>query len=100
MENIIEIDGILFYESTMKQLEEVEILAMREKARIQSIEAMCGEIIKLKYSIEKQLNITNLLTPYTLEDKEAMKLFIDEKRTICHKAIEQGVSIESIDWKI
>ena len=66
--------------------------------RIQQIEAKCNQVIEAVYPIYKQINITNLLTPYTLEDREDMKAFIDSKRAICHKAIADGTKPEDVDF--
>ena len=41
----------------------------------------------------------HLLTPYTDEDREVMKAFIDSKRAICHKAIADGTKAEDIIWE-
>lgn len=72
----------------------------REEQRIQQIEDKCSQVIEEIYPIYKQLNITNLLTPYTEEDREAMKAFIDTKRAICHKAITDGTKVEDINWEV
>jgi hypothetical protein len=45
----------------------------REQQRINQIEAKCNQVIEAVYPIYKQLNITNLLTPYTEEDREIRK---------------------------
>jgi len=66
--------------------------------RIQQIEAKCNQAIEAIYPIYKQINIINLLTPYTVEDREAMKAFIDSKRAICHKAIADGTKAEDVDF--
>ena len=71
-----------------------------EDNRIQEIESKCNQAIEAVYPIYKQINITNLLTPYTEEDKEVMKAFIDSKRTICHKAIEDGTNLKDINWEV
>ncbi len=70
----------------------------REQQRIQQIEYKCNQVIEAVYPIYKQINITNLLTPYAEEDKEAMKAFIDSKRAICHKAIADGTKPEDVDY--
>ncbi len=70
----------------------------REQQRIQEIETKCNQVIEAVYPIYKQINITNLLTPYTEEDREVMKVFIDSKRAICHKAIADGTKIEDVDF--
>ena len=70
----------------------------REQQRILSIETKCNQVIEAVYPIYKQINITNLLTPYTEEDKDVMKTFIDSKRAICHKAIADGTRPEDINW--
>ena len=70
----------------------------REQQRIQEIETKCNQVIEAVYPIYKQINITNLLTPYTEEDREDMKAFIDSKRAICHKAIADGTKIEDVDF--
>ena len=69
-----------------------------EKARIQRIESKCNQSIEAIYPIYKQINITNLLTPYTEEDRDVMKAFIDSKRAICNKAISDGTKPEDVDF--
>ena len=69
-----------------------------EKARIQEIESRCNQSIVAVYPIYKQININNLLTPYTEEDRDDMKAFIDSKRAICHKAINDGTKAEDVDY--
>lgn len=69
-----------------------------EDIRINQIESKCNQSIESVYPIYKQINITNLLTPYTEEDKDAMKAFIDSKRAICHKAIADGTKAEDVDF--
>ena len=68
-----------------------------EQQRIQEIEAKCNQSIETIYPIYKQINITNLLTPYTEEDREVMKVFIDSKRAVCHKAIADGTKAEDVN---
>ena len=70
----------------------------REQQRIQEIETKCNQVIEAVYPIYKQINITNLLTPYTEEDRDVMKAFIDSKRAICHKAIADGTKAEDVDF--
>ena len=72
----------------------------REQQRIQEIETKCNQVIESVYPIYKQINITNLLTPYTEEDRDVMKAFIDSKRAICHKAIADGTNVEDINWEV
>ena len=72
----------------------------REEQRIQQIEDKCNQVIEAVYPIYKQINITNLLTPYTEQDRDTMKAFIDSKRAICHKAIADGTKPEDINWEI
>jgi dGTP triphosphohydrolase len=72
----------------------------REQQRIQQIETKCNQVIEAVYPIYKQINITNLLTPYTEEDREDMKAFIDSKRAICHQAITEGTSVVDINWEV
>ena len=69
-------------------------------ARIQEIESRCNQEIEAIYPIYKQINITNLLTPYTEDDRDVMKAFIDSKRAICHKALDDGANPEEINWEI
>ena len=76
----------------------VEDEAESEKDRIQKIEARCNKTIESVYPIYKQINITNLLTPYREQDKDVMKAFIDSKRAICHKAIADGTKTEDVDF--
>ena len=66
--------------------------------RIQQIESKCNQSIESVYPIYKQINITNLLTPYTEDDRDVMKAFIDSKRAICHKAITDGTKAEDVDY--
>ena len=67
----------------------------REEQRIQQIEAKCNQVIEAVYPLKyKQINITNLLIPYTEEDRETMRAFINSKRAICHKAIADGTKPE------
>ena len=70
----------------------------REEQRVQQIEYECNQAIEAVYPIYKQINITNLLTPYTEQDRDAMKTFIDNKRAICHKAIANGTKAEDVDF--
>ena len=70
-----------------------------DKSRIQEIEYKCNQSIEAVYPIYKQINITNLLTPYTEQDREIMKTFIDNKRAICHKAIADGTKAEDVNWE-
>ena len=76
----------------------VENIEKKETQRIKEIEAKCNQAIESVYPIYKQINITNLLTPYTEDDRDVMKSFIDSKRAICHKAIDDGTAVEDIDW--
>ena len=69
-----------------------------EQERINQIESKCNQAIESVYPIYKQINITNLLTPYTEEDREVMNAFIDSKRAICHKAIADGTQPEDVDF--
>lgn len=66
--------------------------------RIQQIESKCNQAIESIYPIYKQINITNLLTPYTEQDRDVMKAFIDSKRAICHKAIDDGTKAEDVGF--
>ena len=83
---------------TEEEIEEHLNPPLIEEQRIQQIEAKCNKAIESVYPIYKQINITNLLTPYTEEDIVAMKSFIDNKRAICHKAIEDGTNPEDVDF--
>ena len=76
----------------------IENIEKKETQRIQQIESKCNQSIEAIYPIYKQINITNLLTPYTEEDREAMKAFIDSKRAICHKAIADGTKAEDVEF--
>ena len=72
----------------------------KEKARIQQIETKCNQVIEAVYPFKyKQINITNLLIPYTEEDREIMRAFINSKRAICHKAITNGTKAEDVNWE-
>lgn len=92
--NKIIIDGknISFEKVDWRTTEEIDDI------RIKEIEAKCNQVIEAVYPIYKQINITNLLTPYTEQDREAMKAFIDSKRAICHKAIDDGTKAEDVDF--
>ena len=101
--------GAIKYEHTLltpKQFDEwdytqnkwVENIEKKETQRIQEIESKCNQSIESVYPIYKQINITNLLTPYTEEDRNVMKSFIDSKRAICHKAIADGTKPEDVDF--
>ena len=83
-----------------KVLDEATLLKaeIEEEQRIQQIEAKCNQVIESVYPIYKQINITNLLSPYTEDDKDVMKAFIDSKRAICHKAITDGTKAEDVDF--
>ena len=70
----------------------------REQQRIQEIETKCNQVIEAVYPIYKQINITNLLTPYTEQDRDTIKVFIDNKRAICQQAIANGTKIEDVDF--
>ena len=76
----------------------IENIEKKETQRIQEIESRCNQAIESVYPIYKQINITNLLTPYTEEDRDNMKAFIDSKRAICHKAIKDGTKAEDVDF--
>ena len=76
----------------------VENIEKKETQRIQEIESKCNQSIVAVYPIYKQINITNLLTPYTEEDRDIMKAFVDNKRAICHKAITDGTKPEDVDF--
>ena len=91
---IIDGDNISFDKVDWRTTKEIN------EVRIQEIESRCNQVIEAVYPIYKQINITNLLTPYTEEDREAMKAFIDSKRAICHKAIADGTKVEDINWKV
>ena len=85
-----------------KVLDEATLLKaeMEEEQRVQQIEDKCNQAIEAVYPIYKQINITNLLTPYIKQDKDVMKAFIDNKRAICHKAIDDGTKAEDINWEV
>lgn len=68
--------------------------------RIASIKQKAGDIINPRYSIIKQLNITNLLDGYTQEDKTKMIDFINSIRAISNKAELEGTALEDIDWGV
>ncbi len=76
----------------------VENIEKKETQRVQQIEDKCNQAIEAVYPIYKQINITNLLTPYTEDDRKAMKSFIDSKRAICHKSIADGTKVEDVDF--
>ena len=78
----------------------IENIEKKETQRIQEIESRCNQSIEAAYPIYKQINITNLLTPYTEEDRDVMKAFINSKRAICHKAIADGTNVEDINLEV
>lgn len=82
---------------TKKEVDD-EIAKIEDLNRIQQIEAKCNQSIEAIYPIYKQINITNLLTPYTEQDRDTMKVFIDNKRAICHQAIANGTKAEDVDF--
>lgn len=86
------IPGVGFVFEDFKTDEEIE------QQRILSIKAEAGRIIESKYSIFKQLNITNSLDGYTPEDKIEMIAFINAIRAISNKAELEGVALENINW--
>lgn len=71
-----------------------------ETQRIASIKVKASEVINSRYSLFKQLNITNLLDGYTQEDKTKMIDFINSIRAISNKAELEGTALEDIDWGI
>ena len=91
---IIDGENISFDKVDWRTPEEIDNI------RIQQIESKCNQSIESVYPIYKQINITNLLTPYTEDDRDAMKAFIDSKRAICHKAIADGTNVEDIHWEL
>lgn len=97
---IIKRDGLI--KITKEEFEqivyEINNPPLTEEQRINQIESKCNQSIEAIYPIYKQINITNLLTPYTEEDKEDMRAFIDSKRAICHKAIADGTKVEDVDF--
>ena len=99
---IIKRDGLV--KITKEEFEqivyEINNPPLMEEQRIQQIEAKCNKAIESVYPIYKQINITNLLTPYTEQDREDMRAFIDSKRAICHKAIADGTKPEDINWEV
>lgn len=99
-EEIIKRDGLVkITEEEFEQIVyEINNPPLTEEQRIQQIEAKCNQAIEAVYPIYKQINITNLLAPYTEEDKDVMKAFIDSKRAICHKAIDDGTKPEDVDF--
>ena len=97
---IIKRDGLV--KITKEEFEqivyEINNPTLTEEQRIQQIESKCNQVIESVYPIYKQINITNLLTPYTEQDRDVMKSFIDSKRAICHKAIADGTKAEDVDF--
>lgn len=89
---IIDGENISFDKVDWRTAEEIDDI------RIQQIESKCNHSIEAVYPIYKQINITNLLTPYTEQDKDVMKVFVDSKRAICHKAIADGTKAEDVDY--
>lgn len=71
-----------------------------ESERVSKINKQAREEIEKEYPIYKQLNITNLLTPYTVEHYNEMKTFIDGIRKIANDSIDNKIETDVIDWKI
>ena len=92
------IEILSFIENGVEILKDESVSLVSENTRIFQIETKCNQSIEAVYPIYKQINMTNLLTPYTEEDREAMKAFIDSKRAICHKAIDDGTKPEDVDY--
>ena len=86
------------YENGEFILKDFTTYEQREEQRINQIESKCNQVKEAVYPIYKQINITNLLTPYTEQDRDTMKVFIDNKRAICHQAIANGTKIEDVDF--
>lgn len=101
-QSIIERDGLveITEEEFNKIVYEINNPPITEEQRVSSINTKAGEIIEAKYPIYKQLNITNLLTPYTEQDREEAKAFIDAIIKISNDSIDNGITLENIDWGI
>ena len=99
---IIKRDGLveIVKEEFEQIVYEINNSPLTEEQRVQQIESKCNQVIEEIYPIYKQINITNLLSPYTEEDKDAMKAFIDSKRAICHQAITDGTKPEDVNWEV
>lgn len=69
-----------------------------EETRLLEINNKTSEIIYNKYTREQQFNISNLLYPYTEEDKEYMFMFIEIARMISREAKDSGIIADEIDW--
>lgn len=69
-----------------------------EETRVLEINNKTSEIIYNKYTREQQFNISNLLYPYTEEDKEYMFMFIEIARMISREAKDSGIIADEIDW--
>jgi len=69
-----------------------------EETRVLEINNKTSEIIYNKYTREQQFNISNLLYPYTEEDKEYMFMFIEIARMISREAKVSGIIADEIDW--
>lgn len=70
----------------------------KETLRINSINSKTEQIITTPYPIYKQLNIDNLLNPYTIEMRENKNMFIETVRNIGRKAKDDGTQPEDINW--
>jgi len=75
-----------------------ENVVAKESFRISLINLKSSEIIENKYPIYRQINITNLLTPYTALDKDEMCMFIDTVRGIARDAKTNGTLYNDINW--
>ena len=95
-DDLVEITEEEFYQI----VHEINNPPITEEQRVTLINSKAGELIEAEYPFYKQLNITNLLTPYTELDREEMKAFIDAIRKIANDSIDNGTVLENIDWEI
>lgn len=83
---------------TEDEMQELTKVVITPAQNATMINAKANQLIEEKYPIYKQLNITNLLTPYTEIDRDDMKIFIENIREISNTAIENGTLLEDINW--
>ena len=71
-----------------------------EKERLEAISFRASEIIYGIYPIIKQLNIGNLIEPYTQEDKDTMISFISKIKNIAKEAEKNKTLLSDINWEL
>lgn len=91
LEEYCKTQNIAAYIENKEKMEELRVSLIKQKA---------GEFIEAKYPLYKQINITNLLSPYTQDDKNKMIAYIDGIRRVSNEAEAKGTALEDIDWGV